>query len=256
MNTQASKIKILIVEDEAILASDISNRLKDRNYEIAGIAPTVTRAIQLIEETDAIDIILIDIMLKGDRDGIELAQIINEKYEIPFIFLTAHADDHLVERAKRVRPHAYILKPFNEHQVNIAIELALVNFSKKTPEKNLLEHRGFNPDENQVLQIKDSLFLKKDHHFKRVPLMEILFIQADSNYSSVHTKTDRFIYSIVLRKIEEQLPPNKFLRTHRSFVVNVNSVDGFEGNMLFIGKNKIPVSKAHKSEVFKLFRTI
>lgn len=162
MNTQASKIKILIVEDEAILALDISNRLSDRNYEIAGVAPTVNRAIQLIEENDIIDLILIDITLGGDQDGIELAQIINERYGIPFIFLTAHADEHLVQRAKNVAPYAYILKPFNEQQVNIAIGLALDKFSKKTREKNLLQHRKFNPEENEGLQFKDSLYLKKE----------------------------------------------------------------------------------------------
>lgn len=256
MTDQAPKVKILIVEDVAITAIDISNGLTDSGYQIVGIAPTAERAQQLMLENHDIDIILIDIILRGDLDGIELARIINEKYDIPFVFLTSHADTNLVERAKGVRPCGYILKPFNARQVSVAIEFALVNLSNKTPAKEPFELRKSGPSDNQVLQINDSLFLKKDHHFERVPLKEILFLQADSNYSTVYTKSNRFVYSTVLKKIEAQLPMNRFLRIHRSYVVNIDLVNGFEGNMLFIGSKKLPVSKTHRNEVFKLFRTI
>lgn len=256
MIPQIPKVRILIVEDELLLAQDISNRLTAINYETVGIAPTAIKALQLLAENTDIDIILIDIILKGNLDGIELATLINAKYDIPFIFLTSHADNELVERAKNVRPYAYILKPFNDRQVSVAIELALMNFYNKTPEKDLLKRREFAVDDNQVLQIKDSLFLKKGHHFERVPLKEILFLQADSNYCTVHAKSGRYIYSTVLKKIEAELPQNQFLRTHRSYVININLVSGFEGNTLFVGEKKIPVSKAHRDEVFKLFHTI
>lgn len=256
MNSQSVKVKILIVEDEILIAQDIANRLAAINYDIVGIAPSADRALEIIIESRNVDIILIDIILKGELDGIELARIINEKYQIPFIFLTSHADTHLVNRAKSVRPYAYILKPFNDRQVSIAIELALMNFANKTYKKSLLENQTFTKTDNQVLQIKDSLFLKKGHHFERVPLKEILFLEADNNYCTLSTKSERFIYSMVLKKIEAHLPINQFLRVHRSYVININSVNGFEGNTLFIGEKKIPVSKTYKHAVFKLFHTI
>ena len=256
MNNQTTKVKILIVEDEILIAQDIANRLAAINYQIVGIGASAQRALQLIIENNDIDIILIDIILKGNLDGIELARIINSKYHIPFLFLTSYADTSLVERAKSVRPYAYILKPFNDRQVSIAIELALVNYSNNTPNKELIKKQAFSKTENQVLQIKDSLFLKKNHHFERVLLKEILFLQADNNYCTIITKSERFIYSMVLKKIEAHLPINQFLRVHRSYVVNINSVNGFEGNMLFIGEKKIPVSKSHRNNVFKLFHTI
>jgi len=254
MNNQ--KVKILIVEDEILIAKDIENRLTAINYQIIGIAATAERALELIANNNDIDIILIDIILKGELDGIELARIINSKHQIPFIFLTSHADASLVERAKNVLPYAYILKPFNDRQLSIDIELALVNCANKTPGKGLIKKQMFSKTDNQILQIKDSIFLKKDHHFERVPLKEIMFLQADNNYCTVSTRTERFIYSMVLKKIEEHLPINQFLRVHRSYVVNINSVDGFEGNMLFIGEKKIPVSKTYKDKVFRLFHTI
>jgi len=256
MENQTSKVKVLIVEDEILLAQDISNRLNNLNYEVVGIGSSVDGALALISENQDIDIILIDIVLKGNRDGIDLAGIINTQYTIPFIFLTSHADTHIIQRAKNVYPYAYILKPFNDRQVSIAIELALLNFSNKTPEKDLLESKEFAKADNQVLQIKDSLFLKKDHHFERVPLKEILYLEADSNYCTVHTKSNKFVYSTVLKKIEAQLPMDQFLRVHRSYVVNIQLVTGFEGNVLFVEEKKIPVGRTYRNDVFKLFHTI
>ncbi|WP_139957503.1 LytR/AlgR family response regulator transcription factor [Flavicella sediminum] len=254
--SEKSKVKIIVVEDEMLLAQDIIQRLTNMNYEVLASAMTAKRALELIEEFPEVDILLLDIMIKGDRDGIELARMIKEKYDIPFIFLTSNADAHIVDRAKSVEPYAYMLKPFNDRQVGISIELALMNYAKKTPEKDLLKRQGFEDNENQVLQIKDSLFLKKDHHFKRVLLDDILFIQADNNYSTVFTKSEKFLYSIVMKKIEEQLPKGRFLRTHRSYIVNTQLIDGFEGNLLHVGGHKIPISKSNKQEVFKLFKTI
>ncbi|MCL6272523.1 LytTR family transcriptional regulator DNA-binding domain-containing protein [Muricauda sp. 2012CJ35-5] len=256
MVKDSARVKIIVVEDEILLANDIANRLRDNNYTITGIAASADNAMNLLSENPDVDIILIDIVLKGEHDGIELARMINESYDIPFLFLTSHSDDYLIERAKSVKPYAYLLKPFNDRQVCIAIELALKNFSNKTPEKDHLGKHEFSTNQNQVLQIKDSLFLKKNHYFERVPLQEILFLEADSNYCSVYTKTERFMYSVGLNKIEAQLPVDRFLRTHRSYVVNINSVKGFSGNMLYVGEMKVPVSKAHKEDVFKLFPTI
>jgi DNA-binding LytR/AlgR family response regulator len=256
MVNDITKVKLLIVEDEILLANDIANKLSDNNYHIVGMADTAKKALDILANNQDTDIIILDIMLKGEFDGIELAGFINDKYNIPFLFLSSHADSHIIERAKKVKPHAYLLKPFNDRQVSIAIELALKNFSNKAFENEMLSKRDFGTTENQVLHIKNSLFLKKNHHFERVNLQEIHFLKADSNYCSVHTESDRFVYSVGLNKVEEQLPKERFIRVHRSYVVNINSVNGFEGNMLFVGNNKIPVSKTHKEDVFRRFKTI
>lgn len=247
------KVKILVVEDEIIVAHDIAKRLSLMNYEVVGIASTGESALLLLSKHPDVDLLLIDIVLKGTLDGIELAHIINQKYEIPFVFLTSHDDNQFVERAKSAKPHAYVLKPFNDRQLSVTIALALANFAHNSFEDNSFSHK--NPL-NPVLQIKDSLFLKKEQHFERVPLKEILFLKAESNYSTIHTKSNRFIYSMVLGKIEDHLPIDSFCRVHRSYVVNVHLIDGFEGNVLFIGKNRIPVSKSNRDAVFKLFHKI
>ncbi len=249
------KVKLLVVEDDILVAQDISSRLIDKNYAVVGIAATAGEALQFLAN-NTVDLILLDIILKGSRDGIELARIINKDFKIPFIFLTSHADSYFIERAKSVKPHAYILKPFNDRQLMVAIELALLNFAEKKSEQHLLKTSTFPASENQVLHIKDSLFLKKNHHFERVPLEDILFLKAENNYTSIHTKSKKFMYSVVLKKIEAQLPKHLFTRIHRTFVVNIQLVSGFEGNTLFIQGQKLPVSKSHKDQVFQLFRTI
>jgi DNA-binding LytR/AlgR family response regulator len=251
MEKNSFKVKILVVEDEIILAEDIKYRLTTMGYEVIGIAAKAIIALEKITKNPDIDIILIDIGIKGDSDGVELATMIKRNYEIPFIFLTSNTDNHTIERAKRTNPYAYILKPINDKQISVAIELALMNFQNRRTEQQVASKK-----ENETLLMEDCLFLKKKNHFERVFLKEILFFQADSNYCNIFTTSGKFTYASVLKKIEEQLPKKQFLRVHRSYVVNINKIKGFEGNLLFIENEKIPVSKAHKEEVFKLFNTL
>lgn len=251
----SERVKILVVEDEILLAQDIALRLS-KQYEVVGIAASVAQAIELLEEHPNVDIVLSDIKLKGDRDGIELGQMINDKYFVPFIFLTSHADKALVERAKAVRPAAYMLKPFNDREIPIAIELALTNYSNEVSEPVMHQKKPFPDTENRVLQIADRLFLKKDNHFQRVALNEILLLEADGNYTTIYTQADQYIYSTVLRKMEEKLPSERFMRVHRSFIINIDAVEGFEGNTLFVKEKRVSVSKQYREQVFNVFNAL
>lgn len=249
-----STINILVVEDEFTLATDISLRLSKMGYSVVGTAPSVTKALQLLEEHH-VDLAIIDIQLKGNQDGIDLASIINEKYKIPFIFLTSFAMSTVVDRAKTVKPAGYMLKPFNDRQFHIAIELALTNFSNNES-GNVEALKEEKIPDSEVLPMKDSLFLKKDSHFERVAYKDILWLEAESNYTVVHTQHGKYVYSVVLRKMEEKLPNSLFMRVHRSYVVNLTVVSGFTGNMLHIKDQKIPVSKQYQKLVFAHFEII
>ena len=103
-------IKILIVEDELIIAEDIRLQLVKLGYQVTGVAKDFGAALTLLEK-DTPDLLLVDIVLKGERDGIELAEFVKEQYDLPVIFLTSHADKLTVERAKKVNPEGYLLKP-------------------------------------------------------------------------------------------------------------------------------------------------
>lgn len=116
--------RILVVEDEAIVAMVIKKRLMNLGYSVSGVAATGKDAITKVEGTFP-DLVLMDIMLKGDMDGIEAADEIRKRFSIPVVYLTAHSDENTLERAKLTEPYGYILKPFTERDLSSNIEIAI-----------------------------------------------------------------------------------------------------------------------------------
>lgn len=116
--------RILVVEDEAIVAMVIKKRLMNLGYSVSGVAATGKDAITKVEGTFP-DLVLMDIMLKGDMDGIEAADEIRKRFSIPVVYLTAHSDENTLERAKQTEPYGYILKPFTERDLSSNIEIAI-----------------------------------------------------------------------------------------------------------------------------------
>ncbi|HOT04307.1 MAG TPA: response regulator [Methanolinea sp.] len=116
--------RILVVEDEQIVAEDLRMTLETLGYEVAGIANSGEKAIELAG-SERPDLILMDIMLAGSMDGIQAAAHIRRSYDMPVIYVTAYADSNLLERAKLTEPYGYIVKPFNEREVQSNIEIAL-----------------------------------------------------------------------------------------------------------------------------------
>ena len=116
--------RIFIVEDEGIVAADLADRLVHLGYTVAGLASSGERAIEKIAATRP-DLILMDIILQDKLDGVQTAEEILKLYKIPVVFLTAHADDATIRRAQITGPFGYILKPFDERELHVAIEIAL-----------------------------------------------------------------------------------------------------------------------------------
>jgi CheY-like chemotaxis protein len=116
--------KILIVEDDVIISHIIELQLKKLGYIVSGIAANGQDAITLMNNTNP-DAILMDIFLDGKMDGIEAAKIIKEKFNIPIIFLTAYSDDNVLERIRTIQSAQYVLKPFTNEDLRIALKLSL-----------------------------------------------------------------------------------------------------------------------------------
>jgi DNA-binding NarL/FixJ family response regulator len=123
-----SQIRVLIVDDEPVVASDIAQCLEDLDYSVSK-ALNVPKA-QYYLETAYPDIALLDINLEGKQEGIELARLIRDKYRIPFVFLTSYADRNTIREAKLVQPAGYIVKPFDEQDLYAALEIALFNHAQ------------------------------------------------------------------------------------------------------------------------------
>jgi two-component system, cell cycle sensor histidine kinase and response regulator CckA len=118
------KSRILIVEDERIVAEDIQKSLDNLGYDIAGLASSGTEALKLVQKTNP-DLVLMDIVLKDGMNGIQTAETIYGRHHIPVVYLTAYADEETLDRAKRTEPYGYILKPFDDRELQTTIEMAI-----------------------------------------------------------------------------------------------------------------------------------
>jgi DNA-binding LytR/AlgR family response regulator len=252
----SGKVSILIVEDEIMIAEDIAMRLEEMGYEVSAMVDNVDEAVQWLEENQT-DILLVDISLHGNKSGIDFARIVNERFHLPFVFLTSLSSHAIVKMARKVKPAAYLLKPFNDRQVKVSIDIALQNFygddRVKEPE--------FSPEpaslpQNIVIQMPQCLFLKKNTSYQKVSFNDILWLEAESNYTLIHTKAEKYTYSMVLKSFEDKLPEDTFLRVHRSFIVNISNITGIEGNSLLIGDSQIPVARSVREELFKRFNIV
>lgn len=153
-----NQIKILIVEDDIFICQDIREHLENMDYQVSGVAYNAQGAYgQLVENTP--DLVLLDINLGEGQDGIDIAQQIRKKHQIPFIFLTSYASKSVLERAKPTRPAGYIVKPFDEKDLFAAVEIALYNHAQKwqpnswnTQRINQLCRTDFTSREVELLQ--------------------------------------------------------------------------------------------------------
>ena len=130
-----SEVKILIVEDERIIAEDTKQTLESLGYKVCGIASSGDEAIRIVEDSDP-DLILMDIKIKGPIDGIETAEKIHQDKDIPLIYVTAYADEETLQRAKITEPYGYILKPIRKNELHTAVEIILYKYNM---EKQLRE---------------------------------------------------------------------------------------------------------------------
>ncbi len=244
------KVRILVVEDEILVADDICYMLETLGYEPLEPVMSYTQAIQSIEE-DQPDMAILDVNLIGQKDGIDLAETINKHYKIPFIFLTANADNLTVERAKKVNPPAYLVKPFKKDNLFTSIEMALSNFSNQNQDTDSASN-GSTEDE---LLIKDAIFVKNKYTFQKVRLEEIEFIKSDHVYIELYTTNgEKHVIRGSLTSFEQKLPAH-FFRVHRSYLINLHFLETINPLNVIVGKSEIPLAKNYKSELMEKVRT-
>ncbi len=239
-------IRILIVEDNVIIADDMQSMLEEIGYEIVDNVIVYEQAEEVLK-TQQVDLVLIDIILASDKTGIDLGKHIRENYDIPFIFVTSNSDRATVENAKTVKPNGYLVKPFEQQDLYTSIEIALANFTYGTGDGNKPQQAPSQEDvpmSNSVL--KDSIFVKKQHLYYRIQFGDIQFIKADNVYLEVNTVDKKFLVRSPLKDYLEKLPKNKFYRAHKSYIVNVDHIDAINSKDIMINNNLIPISKDFK----------
>lgn len=246
----SEKVKILIVEDEMIIAANISLQLNELGYEVTGIVPRGEEALMHIK-SEVPDILLLDINLKGNLDGIETALEMQKTHNIPVIYLTANVDDAHFNRAKETRPYGFISKPFKKLDLQRAIELTIKQTSGKTNQDTEVKTQ-----KEEVEILDDCIFVRHLNSMVKVNITDILYIEAERNYCRIFSNNKEYLLVMTLKEMDKKLPPKYFLRIHRSYIINISQLKEIATSHIVIGRKAIPISKSLKDELLKRLQTI
>ena len=244
-----SKNNILVVEDEAIVSKDIQQSLKKLGYNIVGAVDTGEKAINKANEVKP-DLVLMDIMLKGDMSGIEAAEEIRNNLSIPVIYLTAYADENTLAKAKVTEPYGYIIKPFKEIDLHTSIEMALYKHSK---EKEVIKERDFLYSLVENKEDEGVVFVKSNSRLVKVKTSEILFVEALKDYVVINTEEAKYTIHSTMKDIEQKLSSKEFQRIHRSYIVRLDKIAAIEQPNVVLqkGKKLLPIGGSYKEDLFK-----
>lgn len=221
--------KIFIVEDVAVNRMMLETILTQHNFEIVGTAVTAKDALAKIETTKP-DLVLLDIQLHGDKTGIWIGQQLNEKFKIPFIYITAYQDPYTTEEVLKTQPFGFIVKPINTAQLITTINIAL-NIHREHSD-NLIKI----VDGKRTLQINPA---------------EVLYLQSDGNYVHIYTKNNHLLVRNTLQHLIDVFPVDFLLRIHLRTAINPKWEYSFNGTEISIQGKTLNVSNTYKSGVLE-----
>lgn len=248
------KVKILIVEDEVLVAESLKIMLAQMGYEISGTFASGKEALDHFTPGFA-DIVIMDIHLKGRMNGVETSMGIRELSTAPIIYVTDNTDEALRKKAiYETNTVQYLTKPFTKMDIAIAIDLAL---------KVLKKH------ELQVQQAKESsylvddfIFVRDNQVFRKLPVADILMLKAEGSYCKLVYKGEKnslkeLLFSDNLSFLEERLRFAKCLyRVHRSYIVNVHHLKKVQENRLWVEDIEVPIGKTYKNDIRNKLRFV
>jgi DNA-binding LytR/AlgR family response regulator len=239
-----SEIKIGIVEDELIIAEKIKRILLTMGYLVCEPVSLYDEALEMIVNEKP-DLLLLDINLNDKKDGIDLAEKINHLYQLPFIFLTANSDSATIDRAKKVKPGAFLVKPFNKEELFASIEITFNNYT---------DSRKVNTNLITTLEkVKDFIFVKENHRYIKLLFNEIVYVESCENYVVVHNQDKKSaIVRSTFNDFLAQLPSAQFIRTHRGYAVQFIFIDNVEPTEVTAKGYKIPISNTYRGPLYTL----
>lgn len=231
------KAKVLIVEDEALIADNLAAIIGDLNYTVTDICGNADEALKSIK-TNPPDICLLDVNIEGEIDGIDLAAMIKNRIQVPHIFITSFSDSGTIDRAKATNPAAFIIKPYTDKEVEVNMTLAL---HKQTEPATVIK----NPNSSD----EDSFFIKDKHELIKIKFDEISYCEAADNYTIIYTSKTKYILSQTMKAVFEKLENGGFVRIHRSYFVRFKDIESIGPNYIMIQGKEIPMSQNHRSEI-------
>jgi two-component system, LytTR family, response regulator LytT len=244
---------VLIVEDEVIIAKDMSLTLTKLGYHVVGHSVSGEDAVPMAAEKQP-DVILMDIMLKGQMTGIDAAKEIRKKNNIPVIFITAYSDVDTISRVNTSSPFGYIVKPFKANDLRATIETALNRFNEEKALKNENEvlYKLVKPDDR-----KDILFIKTDSKLLKLRIEDIVYIEALKDYINLFTIDNKYVIRSTMKGIEDKLPSDRFVRVHRSFIVAMDKVSSIDHAKVLLENNaSVPLGALYRESFLEKINTV
>ncbi len=224
-------LNILIVEDELLIAEMLKDMLSQLEYNVVAVAKDFNKAVEVLKHNNDINFVFLDITLKGEKSGLDIANHINDVYNIPFVFLTSHSDQETIKSAVSKHPHAYLIKPFT--LADIFSTLELLNSRDVT--------------KNEYIVIKDGYAKIK------IDMNDIIFIKSDNIYIEINTKKKNYLLRNSLDGFMKEYDNSNFVRVHRSYIVNLINVQSVSGQTVIVDGNKVPFSRKYKNSVEMIF---
>lgn len=236
-------MNLLIIEDEPLYANNLLVLAEKLGHQVIGVVDNAAGALQLVKQ-QVPDLALMDINIAGEYDGVETATLLRQEADFPIIFVTSLKDDRTFARAARLGPVNYIIKPFDDVQLQRAIMLALRNRPVATP-----------PPLEEGSVDAEYLYVKVAHRLTKVKLSNLLLVSADGHYCELHTRDEtgnnhRYVLRGSLVDMDERLPSPPFLKVHRAHIVNeqhIKSVDIREQVIFLSDGRQVPLARRMKS---------
>ena len=252
---------ILIVATDALLAQGLCSSLHQYGYAVTGVARNATEAEQLFKEKE-VDLILVDIHMPGNGDGIDMTLELMKIKRVPVIYLIPDANAEIISRIKQTYPVGFVVKPCDGNCICMTVELLLHNsISRTLPDiyrEPIPAGRGDGKKKEQDLVDSESIlrqgsyiFIKRNFRFVKIMLSEILYMEADGNYVHIVIKDKKFTLRLSLMQVIRKINYSKFARINRSSVVNVDAIQSFNKEQVVIGQFEIAIGKNYKESFFR-----
>jgi DNA-binding LytR/AlgR family response regulator len=221
---------ILIVEDNFLIAEDLKQSLEKNNFHVVAIVDNAEEAIVALN-TYQVNLVMIDIVIKGDNSGIDLAEIIHINYQIPFIYLTSNSDKKTISKALKHQPKAYLLKPFTDIDIFTNVKLALVSNAVNVAKTTI-----------------PSIVIKVDGEYVKIKFSDLFYVKSDGNYLKFNTVNKEYLTRMNFKEFSKNAP-DFFVQIHKSYYINANLVTFFNKSSVQINAIKLPIGRAYKQVI-------
>lgn len=233
--------KIYIVEDIAISRMSLETMLIENNYEVSGSAAKAEVAWQEIQELST-DLILLDINLAGEKNGVWLAQQVRKHLNIPIVYLTAFGDQQTLNEVLDTKPNGYLMKPYQEPTLLTTINIALHNFA--VTQKELVA------SEKQAMP-NDFIFIKDKYMKVKINVNDIYYVKSEGNYIEIRLEEKTHVVRNKLLVFNKELPGSLFFQSHQRYLINIDKISVLKKDVVLIKDDEIPLSLKYKFAIEK-----